>query len=390
MDLEALAASPVGSLVSISGIDGRTGKTYEHKAFLPEPLPPSVSLTHEVYSAVTAATAAVARLDQAAFLLPNPSLLARPAIRREAVSTSALEGTYAAFTDVLEGEFLAENDRTAPVAEVVNYIQAAEHAFEWIANYPLSIGLLGTLQKTLVKGTLGENADAGRVRLIQVCIGGGAGRIEDARFVPPPPGDQLLAGLEAWIEWINQEDDIPLLVKMALGHYQFETLHPFVDGNGRLGRLVCVLQLAWRRELRVPVLNLSPWLERRRGEYQDHLLQCSITGQFDKWITFFCEAVVAQSARAVEKITALLAWKERTVVQLRSARVRGVAVSIAEELIGYPVITPTLAAERYAVTYQAANAAIRRLTDLDILRERTGRSYARIFAAPEVLSIIDS
>lgn len=389
MDLDALGNSPVGTLIAISGIDGRSGKTYNHRAFLPEPLPEDLELEQATYRAITEATAAVARLDEAACRLPNPSLLARPAIRREAVSTSALEGTYAAFTDVLEGELLGEGDRSAAVAEVVNYIQAAEHAFTWIENHPISMGLLGALQKTLVKGTRGETSDAGRVRTIQVCIGGG-GNIETARFVPPPPGDQLQAGVEAWIEWINRDDDIPLLVKLALGHYQFETLHPFADGNGRLGRLVCVLQLGRRGELRVPVLNLSPWLEQRRTTYQDHLLRCSVTGQFDEWIRFFSEAVTAQALRAVEKIDALHVWKEATVRQLGAAKVRGVALTIAGDLIGYPIITPTVAAQVHGVTYQAANAAIKRLADFEILQERTGRPYARLFAAPGVLRIIDS
>jgi Fic family protein len=389
VDLEALASSPVGRLVAINGVDGRTGKTYNHKAFLPDLLPADLELEQETYRAVTEATAAVARLDEAACRLPNPSLLARPAIRREAVSTSALEGTYAAFTDVLEGELLGEGDRTAAVAEVVNYVKAAEHAFSWIESYPISLGLLGDLQKTLVAGTRGETSDAGRIRKIQVYIGGG-GTIETARFVPPPPGDQLQAGIEAWLEWINRDDKFPLMVKMALGHYQFETLHPFADGNGRLGRLVCVLQLGWRRELRVPVLNLSPWLEQHRTTYQDHLLRCSTTGQFDEWIRFFCQAVHAQSIGAIEKIDALHAWKEETVGRLKSAKVRGVAVNIAADLIGYPVITPTLAAKIHKVTYQAANSAIKRLADLGILQERTGRPYARLFAAPGVLRIIDS
>lgn len=384
-----LASSPAGKLVSISGVDGRTGRAYDHKAFLPDPLPDDLELEQATYRAVTGATAAVARLDEAACRLPNPSLLARPAIRREAVSTSALEGTYAAFTDVLEGEFLGEGDRTAAVAEVVNYVMAAEHASAWIENYPISLGLLGELQKTLVKGTRGETSDAGRVRTIQVCIGGG-GAVEAARFVPPPPGDQLQAGVEAWVAWINRDDKIPLLVKMALGHYQFETLHPFVDGNGRLGRLVCILQLGWRKELRVPVLNLSPWLEQHRIAYQDHLLRCSVTGQFDEWIRFFCQAVHAQSIRAIEKIDALHAWKEETVGVLKASGRRGVALNIAGDLIGYPVITPTIAAQMQNVTYQAANTAIKRLVDLGILQERTGRPYARLFAARDVLRIIDS
>lgn len=389
MDLRLLASSPVGKLVSIRGVDGRTGKTYDHKAFLPDPLPDDLRLEQDTYRTVMEATAAVARLDEAACRLPNPSLLARPAIRREAVSTSALEGTYAAFTDVLEGEFLGEGDRTAAVAEVVNYVTAAEHAFAWIENYPISMGLLGDLQKTLVKGTRSETNDAGRVRTIQVCIGGGGG-VEAARFVPPPPGDQLQAGVEAWVAWINRDDKIPLLVKMALGHYQFETLHPFVDGNGRLGRLVCILQLRWRKELRVPVLNLSPWLEQHRTTYQDHLLRCSVTGQFDEWIRFFCQAVHAQSIRAIEKIDALNAWKEETVGLLKASGRRGVVLNIAGDLIGYPIITPTIAAQMQKVTYQAANTAIKHLVDVGVLRERTGRPYARLFAARDVLRIIDS
>jgi Fic family protein len=184
--------------------------------------------------------------------------LARPAIRREAVSTSALEGTYAALDDVLEADFLEAGEVSAPVAEVVNYVRADRDG---------------------------------------VCVDQGAAS---------PPGDRLTAGFEAWEAWINARDDFPLIVKMALGHYQFETLHPFNDGNGRLGRLICVLQLAREGELRVPVLDISPWLEVRRREYQDHLLRVSMTGRFDTWIRFFSEAVRAQAVLALERIDALL------------------------------------------------------------------------------------
>jgi len=235
-----------------------------------------------------------------------------------------------------------------------------------------------------------DTADAGRIRSIQVFIGLNAGRVEDARFVPPPPGDQLEAGIQAWEKWINNVEQLPVVVKMALGHYQFETLHPFNDGNGRLGRLICVLQLAACGELRVPVLNLSPWLGQRRREYQDHLLRLSMTGEFDPWIRFFCEAVRAQAVLALERIDALMTWKEHAIQQLRAANVRGVATRIVENLIGYPMITPTSAANMHGVSYPAANTAIERLERLGILQERTGRRYARVFAARDVLQIIDS
>jgi Fic family protein len=390
VDIAAFSSSPAGDLVPISGYDARHDEPYQHKAFLPHPLPATLDLEQETYKIVTAATAAVARLDQAAIRLPNPLLLARPAIRREAVSTSALEGIYAALDEVLEADFLEAGELPAPVSEVVNYVRAAEAAYEWIKDRPITIGMLRELQKILVRGTRGDTSDAGKVRSIQVFIGLNVGRVEDARFVPPPPGDQLEAGLQAWEQWINGVHDLPVIVRMALGHYQFETLHPFNDGNGRLGRLVCVLQLAACGELRVPVLNLSPWLEQRRREYQDHLLRVSQTGEFDSWIRFFCEAVHAQAVRAVERIDKLVDWKERTLSQVRAANIRGVALRIAEDLIGYPMITPTSAAAMYRVTYPAANAAVARLASLGVLQERTGRRYARVFAARDVLRIIDT
>jgi Fic family protein len=388
--LEAFSSSAPGQLVRISGWDPRYNEEYEHKAFLPDPLPSSISLQHETYNAAIGAAAAVARLDQASFRLPNPMLLARPAIRREAVSTSALEGTYAALDDVLAADFLDRDQMSASVSEVVNYVQAAEAAFEWIKTCPVSMSMLGQLQKVLVRGTRGDSPEAGGIRASQVFIGASNGRVRDARFVPCPPGDQLIAGVRAWEQWINADDDIPPVIKMALGHYQFETLHPFNDGNGRLGRLVCVLQLAARQELRVPVLNLSPWLEVRRREYQDHLLACSTDGAFDAWIRFFCEAIRAQAVRAVERIDALLDWRDQTLARLRVVKVRGVATQVVEELIGYPMITVRSVSERHRVTNPGANNAVSKLVEAGVLQERTGRSYARVFAARDVLRIIEA
>jgi len=200
----------------------------------------------------------------------------------------------------------------------------------------------------------------------------------------------LKAGLEAWVDWINGDNDIPLIVKMAVGHYQFETLHPFNDGNGRLGRLVCVLQLARRQEMRLPVLNLSPWLETRRKQYQDHLLQCSKTGSFDPWVQFFSEAVRAQAISAVRTIDALHDWRDETLAMLRASGVRGVGMQIAEDLIGYPKVTAATVASRYHVTGPGAYKAIARLVELGVLEERTGKKYGRVFEAREVMRIIQA
>ena len=375
--------------MEISGWDPRFQERFDHKAYLPDPLPDQLELEPETYNAIVEASAAVARADQAASLLPNPRLLARPAIRREAVSTSALEGTYAALTDVLEAEFLGRDQVSASVGEVRNYIEAAEYAYDQVLDgVPISRHLLETIHGILVKGTSSHTQDAGRIRTTQVFIGAGGGSVGEARFIPPPPGDFLRDGLEAWENWIGADSSLPTVVRMAAAHYQFESLHPFNDGNGRIGRLIAVLQLLQAGDLRVPVLNLSPWLEGRRRDYQDGLLELSQTGNWNPWIVFFSGAVSAQAADAVGRVDALLALKDRFMEQLRRARAKGVSLRIAEELIGFPMLTVSLAHERYGVSYQAANSAVSRLVQLGILRQRTEGRYDRIFASDDVLTVI--
>lgn len=389
MTSELLQASPVGRLVSIRGYDPRFEEQYEAEAFVPKPLPEAVNLSPATYTQVAEAAAAIGRADQAAYLLPNPSLLTRPSIRREAVSTSALEGTYTAFTDVLEADFLHEDELSSSVSEVFNYVRAAEAALDWISERPITVALLCELQRMIVRGTRSDTSDSGRVRATQVFIGADRRRVTEARFIPPPPGDLLRDGVEDWERWVRTANDLHVLVRMALAHYQFETLHPFIDGNGRLGRLIAILQLVKEGHLRVPILNLSPWLEARREQYQDHLLTVSQSGDFEPWVAFFCRAVKAQALEAVQRVHRLLELKNQMLQRLRKARAKGTSLLIAEELIGYPMLTVTLAHRRYGVSYQAANSAVSRLVDLGILRQRNEGRYDRIFSADEVLRIIE-
>ncbi len=288
VDLEALQSSPIGTLLPISGTDGRNGQPYDHFAYLAAPLPNAVELRSATWTVVARAEAELARLDQAARQIPEPALLRRPALRREAQSTSALEGTFAPLEDVLESEVEDRAQLSLEVREILNYVVAAEEAFSWIAERPVTSGLIGNLQGILVQGTPGEYSDAGGVRDRQVFIGPRDAPIPEARFVPAPFGDQLRAGFEQWVDSVNQpRDDMPPVVEAALAHYQFETLHPFSDGNGRIGRLLIVLQLMQRNVLRHPILVVSPWFEARRTEYQEALLRLSITGEWDAWVRFF-------------------------------------------------------------------------------------------------------
>ena len=388
MDVDKLRASPVGQLVPISGYDPRFGEEYDCLAYVPDPLSGDLDLGSGTYATVIDAAAAMARADQAASLLPNPGLLARPATRREAVSTSALEGTYAALSDVFEADFLDADEMSSSVSEVRNYVTAAERAYELIGQgQPISIRMLEDLQRELLRGTPSDGTQAGSVRTTQVFIGVGNRRVASARFIPPPPDHRLLDGLRAWEEWTRGPSTVPTIVRVAAAHYQFEALHPFHDGNGRLGRLVMALQLMIAGELRYPVLNISPWLEQHRAEYQDALLRVSQTGQWDQWVSFIAAAIHAEALDVIARVDRLLVLRDSFRQALRGSK--GVSLRIADDLIGYPMITATLAASLYRVSYQAANSAIAKLVDKGILRQRTSGRYDRIFQCDSVLAALE-
>ncbi|MCX2933843.1 Fic family protein [Mycobacterium sp. CVI_P3] len=342
--------------------------------------------THKIASD---ASMSVGRLDFAVKRLPDPSLLVRPALRREAQSTSALEGTYATLDELLEADYVDEANRRAEVREVLNYVRAAEKGLRYIERKPICLNVIAPLQKILVRGTRGDSYDSGRLRETNVYIGERSLGIEAARFVPPPAGDELALGVSAWEKWIHREDDLPLLVKIAMAHYQFETLHPFSDGNGRLGRLIIALQLVTAGALTYPVLNISQWLEQRKDEYKDALLAISRTGDFDPWVAFFCEAVHHQAEDGVARIEELLEFQLELRQRLADIRARGVVNNIAESLLGYPVITISRAAELHHVTYPPASNAIETLVRLGVLRESTGQQYGRVYVCDRIRAILN-
>jgi Fic family protein len=388
--VERFKESPVGVLVPISGFDQRFGEEYEHWAFAPHPLPEEIDLSSQTWVLVSEAMLLIGRLDQAGRQIPNPALLRRPTLRREAQSTSALEGTYAPLAEVLEVDPDDLPQRSPELLEVLNYVRAAEHAYLAVADRPLSFSLLLELHQLLVAGTRGDGRDAGKIRSHQVVIGTTSGRVRDARFVPPPPGPELEAGLRAWVDWVNAPHPaLPAVVVAALAHYQFETLHPFNDGNGRIGRLAIVLQLMSSGVLREPLLTVSPWFEARRSDYQDELQRVSESGDWDRWVAFFVTGLRDQADDTIRKLDDLVAAHEQAKELCRMNNVRGTAIDVAEGLIARPIVTPTWVQRYYGVSYPAANNAVGRLEQLGLLRETTGGSYGRVFAADDVLRILE-
>lgn len=381
MDLDAFENSPIGTLVPIRGMDSRLGVHYEHKAYVPDLLPTiAPDLGRDTWFAVLAATKALSRLDQASQQIPNPELLRQPTLRREAQSTSALEGTFAPLADVLT----AGSDDAAQskeLLEVMNYVEAANHAFDHVAVYrKISVGLVQDVHSILVKGTESETGDAGKFRTTQVAIGSHSGSVEDARFVPMPPGLPLNSSMRDLLDWIEARPRAEGLIAAAMAHYQFETLHPFNDGNGRIGRLLIVLQLCIMGDLREPLLSVSPWFEARRLEYQDHLANVSKTGDWDAWIKFFATGIEESAIDVAQRVDRILAVQEAYKGIALAEGISGIARDIIDFLPGSPVITAPAVTRFTGKTSQAAGMALRRLVSIGILNGPFGAYEKRYIA----------
>jgi Fic family protein len=281
---------------------------------------------------------------------------------------------------------------TSELREILNFEEMAELAFSWPEERTLTLSMLGDLQRTLVRDTPGELSDSGGLRDRIVVIGSPGRGMEEARFIPPPPGDQLRSGVEDFLNWINSPADLPTVVQAAMAHYQFETLHPYSDGNGRLGRLLVIVHLLRGALIREPLLVVSPWFERRRQAYQDHLLELSCGGDWDTWIAFFAEGVADSATQSQRKVEALVALQGRLRERVQVAGKRGAAERLAADLVGRPYVSRSYVADRYALSGQGAINAINALVDLSILRDAglfdTRRS--RVYVAPEVVEIAAS
>jgi cell filamentation protein, protein adenylyltransferase len=392
MEIARLGASPIGQLIPIVGPDPVTHEMVEGEAFLPAPLPETVILSTQTWTEVNNATAALARLDGAARRIPAPSLLRRPALRREAQSTSALEGTYAPFADVMAADQDDQQHMSAEVREILNFELMAELAFSWPEDRAITIGMLSELQRTLVRGTAGELSDVGGLRDRIVVIGSRGSGFDEARFVPPPPGDQLTSGVESMLGWLGNPPNLPTVVQAAMAHYQFECLHPYSDGNGRLGRLMIIVQLLRGALIREPLLVVSPWFERRRTEYQDQLFELSCDGNWDRWIGFFAEGVAASASESQGKVEGLVDLQEQFRRTVQTAGRRGTSERLAADLVGRPYVSRSDVASRYGLTGQGAINAINVLVELGILEgtKLISPNGGRVFVASRVVEIASS
>lgn len=381
---EQLNESPIGQFERVTGVDHRYGETYDHYAFVPDPLPTETTLAAATWTIITQAQAAIARLDGAVSELPEPMLLVRPLIRTEAVSTSALEGTYTGFGELLGAE-ASRQAQTGDVREVLNYVRATELGIQRLDDLPVCLRLINEAHAVLLDGVRGDSYDLGQLRTGQNWIGPEDCRIHEATLVPPPAErlDQLLSD---WERWFHREE-LPLLLRIALGHYQFETIHPYTDGNGRLGRLVAMLQLIEEGLMSHHLMTISGFFERDKQVYTGHLQRVRETGDFDRWIQFFCRGLEVSAVESLDRIRRAKEEARRAVDRLRQVNVRGTAIQIAEDLIGYPLMTVPDVESRYEVSYQTANQAVGRLVEHEVLVQVSEGNYNRVFANLAVLDV---
>lgn len=373
-----LAESPVGHLVSIPG--GR-------QAYVPDPLPRSLALEPSLVHLLDRASRAVATLAGVGENLPNPHLLIRPFLSREAVLSSRIEGTQASLSDVFVFEATGErHDRSGDTREVANYVRALEHGLRRLGDLPLSVRLVNELHAILMEGVRGRDKEPGQLRDRQVWIGSEGTGIGEARFIPPPP--QMVRDLLTdWERFVNEDLQMPPLVQCALMHYQFEAVHPYLDGNGRIGRLLIVLFLCARDVLRTPLLYLSAYFERRRQEYYDHLLRLSETGDWAAWLRFFLEGVEEQARDALDRARRLRSLQEEYRTLLHERRASANAFGLAEHLFANPYMTVPRACRLLGVTPAGARLILDRLAKIGVVKE-VPLTRPRLYIADRVLQAI--
>jgi len=369
-------------------------QTGGYKAFVPKGLPPDppLRIDEEMLTLLSQADRALGRLDGSTEMLPNPDLFVFMYVRKEAVLSSQIEGTQASLMDVLEFEAQAlEPGRPQDVPEVVNYINAMNYGLERLRNIPLSLRLICEIHEKLLTGVRGSERNPGEFRRSQNWIGSpGRNGLINATFVPPPP-HEMSAALDNLEKFFYDKKFMPLLLKVGVVHAQFETIHPFLDGNGRMGRLLTTFLLCEKGILKLPLLYLSYYFKRYRSEYYDRLQAVRDKGDWEGWLKFFLRGVYEVAKEATETARKIVNLREehRALVTTRLGRTASKALVLLEMLYFRPIISVHAVMEVTKLTFANANKPIKDLSNLGLLEEITGQRRNRRFSYESYLSLFE-
>ena len=353
------------------------------RAFIPSPLPPEppIVVSPEMQVLLSKADRALGRLDGSIQTLPHPDLFVFMYVRKEAVLSSQIEGTQSSIQDVLAAEAqILSPDRPKDVDEVVNYVRAMKYGLKRLEELPVSVRLIREIHAEMLKGVRGQHLTPGDIRTSQNWIGPVGCSLNEATFVPPPPHEvaKHLGDLEIFL---HSDIQLPMLIRIGLAHVQFETIHPFLDGNGRVGRLLIAFLLCEQEILLKPVLYLSHYFKQHRQQYYDHLQAVRDRGSWEEWIIFFLQGVIEVSKQATETARRILMLREthRSTITERFGRAAGNGHRVLEYLYEHPILSTNEVRDLIGTTYAAANELVGKFVSNGILREITGQARNRKF-----------
>lgn len=365
-----------------------------YRAFIPAPLPPQppVVFDDELMALLSQADRALGQLDGVASVLPNPDLFVAMYVRHEAVLSSQIEGTQSTLEDVLAWEIEAHNsDSPKDVEEVVNYIAAMNHGLARLPEFPLNLPLIQEIHALLLKDTRGATREPGEFRRSQNWIGPAGCTLATATFVPPPP-HEMRAALDNFEKFLHTDRPLPVLIQCGLAHAQFETIHPFLDGNGRVGRLLITFLLCQREILQRPLLYLSLYLKAHRAEYYDRLMAVRTDGNWEGWLRFFLRGVTATSLTATRTARAILELREsgRAIV-LQLANPSPAGQRLFDYLFEHPIVTVRMVETHLGCSYAKANSLIQQFAapEIGFLEEVTGGQRNRRFRFKPYLALFE-
>lgn len=356
-------------------------------AFVPAKLPPTLTYDNQLVLSLSRADAALSELSGLGRHLPNPHLLIAPYVRREAVLSSRIEGTKASLSDLLIDEMEHPKPRAEDddVREIRNYVTALEHGLHRLETLPLSLRLVREIHARLMRSVRGDRATPGEFRRSQNWIGPPGSTIETAPYVPPPP-DEMNDLLADWERFLHERGTFPDLIQCAIMHEQFEAIHPFLDGNGRLGRLLITLFLIERKRLTQPLLYLSAYIEAHRQDYYDLLQRVRTHGDWINWIHFFLAGVTEIALEAVGQAGRLMDLREKFRARLRD---KARALTLLDELFLNPYMSVARAEQVLKVTNPTARQAVSLLHKIGMLEEITGRTWGKLYLAKPIMDTID-
>ena len=366
-------------------ISNLTGEAM-YKSFRPAPLPPVLNMDDEMVSQLTSATKALATLDTLSSYIPNMNLFVSMYVRKEALLSSQIEGTQATLEDVLDPSSGESANRD--VSDVVNYVRATEYALARLKELPLCNRLIRETHAVLMENVRGQERTPGAFRTTQNWIGGAGSSLKNARYIPPNPADmtECMSELE---KYMNEEDGLDALIRAALVHYQFETIHPFLDGNGRVGRLLITLFLMEKKRLSTPALYISYFLKSNRIEYYDRMTEVRRSGDYEQWIKFFLRAIAESAKEATEDACLLKQLHEVSASKLEKLqRSKKNAARLFAYVEENPIIETQKTADVLGVSYNTASAAIKSLCSLGILEQRASGVRGKTFVYAAYLDIL--